>query len=100
MFSKLYISTFSLTFPDGQVFTHSKDIPTVFEHFCYTYGDRNNVLETPIGNIGVALCWEQIRYDTVRRMAGKVDLILAGSCWWGWCSDDLKELQDIIKRTS
>ena len=39
------LNTFSLTFPDGQVFTHSKDIPTIFEHFSYTYGDENNVLE-------------------------------------------------------
>ena len=87
------LNTFSLTFPSGEVFTHSKDIPTLIEHFSYTYGDKNNVLETSIGNIGVALCWEQIRYDTIKRMVGKVDLILAGSCWWGFCSDDPKELQ-------
>lgn len=91
------LNTFSLTFPDGQVFTHSKDIPTFFEHFCYNHGDENNVLETPIGNIGVALCWEQIRYNTVRRMAGKVDLVLAGSCWWGFCEDDPKEIQALDK---
>jgi len=87
------LNTFSLTFPSGEVFTHSKDIPTLIEHFSYTYGDKNNVLETSIGNIGVALCWEQIRYDTIKRMVGKVDLILAGSCWWGFCSDDPQELQ-------
>lgn len=91
------LNTFSLTFPNGQVFTHSKDIPTIFEHSSYTYGDENNVLETPIGNIGVALCWEQIRYDTVRRMIGRVDLVLAGSCWWGFCEDDPKELQSLSK---
>lgn len=89
------LNTFSLTFPDGQVFTHSKDIPTVYEHFCYNDGDENNVLETPIGNIGVALCWEQIRYNTVRRMAGKVDLVLAGSCWWGFCGDDPKGFEEL-----
>ena len=89
------LNTFSLTFPDGQVFTHSKDIPTLIEHFSYTYGDENNVLETPIGNIGVALCWEQIRYNTLKRMIGKVDLVLTGSCWWGFCEDDAKELQKL-----
>ncbi|AWI03586.1 carbon-nitrogen hydrolase family protein [Clostridium drakei] len=93
------LNTFSLTFPNGEVFTHSKDIPTVFEHFCYTYGDKNNVLETPIGNIGVALCWEQIRYDTVKRMIGKVDLLLNGSCWWGFCEDDTRDLHDTTKET-
>lgn len=81
-------NTFCLVFPDGRTFCHSKDIPTVLENFCYTYGDKNNVLETPIGNIGVAMCWENMRYDTVRRMQGKVDLIVGGSCWWELCESD------------
>lgn len=73
---------FCLVFPSGEVFEHKKDIPTQFENCYYTEGDENNVLVTPIGNIGVALCWEMIRYDTLRRIAGQVDLILSGSCWW------------------
>lgn len=92
-------NTFSLTFPNGQVFTHSKDIPTALEQFCYTYGDENNVLETPIGKIGVAMCWEQIRYNTVRRMVGKVDLILTGSCWWGSSKEDPIEFQKFSKES-
>lgn len=81
-------NTFCLAFPDGQMFCHSKDIPTVLENFCYTYGDKNNVLETPIGNIGVAMCWENMRYDTVHRMQGKVNFIVGGSCWWELCESD------------
>jgi predicted amidohydrolase len=73
---------FSLVFPNGEVFEHRKDIPTQFENCYYTNGDENNVLATPIGNLGVAMCWEMIRYDTLKRIIGKVDLILAGSCWW------------------
>ena len=73
---------FRLVFPNGEVFEHRKDIPTQFENCYYTNGDECNVLATPIGNIGVALCWEMIRYDTLRRISGKVDLVLAGSCWW------------------
>jgi predicted amidohydrolase len=75
-------NTFILVFPDGAVFEHKKDIPTQFENCYYTNGDENNILVTPIGNIGVALCWEMIRYDTLRRISGKADLVLAGSCWW------------------
>lgn len=75
-------NAFDLVFPNGEVFEHKKDIPTQFENCYYTNGDENNVLITPIGNIGVALCWEMIRYDTLRRIAGNVDLVLAGSCWW------------------
>jgi len=73
---------FELVFPNGEVFAHKKDIPTQFENCYYTNGDENHVLNTPIGNIGVALCWEMIRYDTVKRLSGKVDIVLAGSCWW------------------
>lgn len=73
---------FTLAFPSGEIFEHKKDIPTQFENCYYTNGDENNVLVTPIGNFGVALCWEMIRYNTLKRISGKVDLILAGSCWW------------------
>lgn len=73
---------FELVFPSGETFGHKKDIPTQFENCYYTHGDTDNVLITPIGNIGVALCWEMIRYDTLKRLAGKVDIILCGSCWW------------------
>ncbi|MCA9184507.1 MAG: hypothetical protein KDA99_02770, partial [Planctomycetales bacterium] len=31
--------------------------------------------------IGVAICWEQIRYRTARRLRAKVDLVLAASAW-------------------
>lgn len=87
------LNTFSLTFPTGETYYHSKDIPTVIENYCYTNGDTNRVFKTPIGNIALALCWEQIRYNTLRDMNGKVDLILAGSCWWGFTENDPKELQ-------
>lgn len=88
-------NTFTLTFPDGKVYEHSKDIPTIFEHYIYNDGDDNYVFETPIGNIGVALCWEQIRYNTLKRMAGKVDFILVSSCWWGFSSNDAEVLQNL-----
>jgi predicted amidohydrolase len=77
---------FQLVFPDGKIFSHKKDIPTIAENCYYTRGDENNILKTPIGDIGVALCWEMNRYDTLMRLSQKVDLVLAGSCW-----EDLRE---------
>ena len=61
-------NVFQLVFPNGQVYSHKKDIPTQFENCYYTKGDTVNLLQTPIGNIGVALCWEMLRYDTVKRL--------------------------------
>ena len=75
-------NTFDLVFPGGAIFSHKKDIPTQFENCYYTGGDTEHILHTPIGNVGVALCWEMIRADTLKRLIGKADFILAGSCWW------------------
>ena len=72
---------FQLVFPDGNIFSHKKDIPTTAENCYYTCGDEDNILKTPIGDIGVALCWEMLRYDTLKRLSQKVDIVLAGSCW-------------------
>ena len=82
---------FELVFPGGETFTHKKDLPTQFENCYYTKGDTNRILHTPIGDIGVALCWEMIRYDTIRDLSAKADLILAGSCWWDLPDNALPE---------
>lgn len=73
---------FQLVFPSEEVFEHRKDIPTQIENCYYTNGDECNILSTPIGNIGIALCWEMLRYDTVKRLINKADIVLTGSCWW------------------
>lgn len=86
--AKEIYNTFGLFFPTGETFYHNKDIPTALENFCYTNGDENRVFETPLGRIGVAMCWEQIRYNTIREMAGLVDFVVAGSCWWGFTPED------------
>jgi predicted amidohydrolase len=88
-------NTFQLVFPNGDSYTHHKDIPTQFENCYYTNGDENNILHTPVGDIGVALCWEMIRYDTVKRLLGKVDFVLAGSCWWDLPEDASPERQPL-----
>ncbi|BBF43536.1 nitrilase/cyanide hydratase and apolipoprotein N-acyltransferase [Lachnospiraceae bacterium KM106-2] len=82
------LNTFSIVMPDGTCYHHSKDIPTAIESLYYEKGDQISVFETSIGRIGVAMCWEQIRYQTVRRMIGKVDFVVAGSCWWNFCKED------------
>ena len=104
-------NTFVLATPDGQIHTHDKDFPTSnIESSVYAGGEddeyikelsrRGAVIEppTPIpsraGNIksavfpltggsavGAALCWEQCRLRTARRLTGRVDLILAASGW-------------------
>jgi predicted amidohydrolase len=75
-------NTFALAFPDGSVFFHDKDQPTMWENCYYIGGSDDGVLDTPAGPVGAALCWEMIRTRTARRLLGKVNLVLGGSCWW------------------
>lgn len=73
---------FELVFPDHSTYRHKKDIPTQIENCYYIAGDTAHLLRTPIGTFGVALCWEMIRYDTLRHITGAADIILSSSCWW------------------
>ena len=75
-------NTFVLVFPDGSLFYHDKDQPTMWENCYYVGGNDDGILNTKLGNIGVALCWEFVRSRTVKRLRNKVDIILGGSCWW------------------
>lgn len=87
---------YGLFFPNGECFYHRKDIPTGLENFCYTGGDDISAFDTPLGRIGIAICWEQLRYQTVKRMAGKIDLLVGGSCWWGFVREDGKITYDSL----
>lgn len=75
-------NTFVLAFPDGTTYFHDKDQPTMWENCYYIGGKDDGVLETKVGNIGVALCWEFVRSRTARRMLNRVDIVVGGSCWW------------------
>lgn len=89
-------NVFGLFFPDGAQYFHRKDIPTALENFCYTKGDEESAFDTPYGKIGVVMCWEQLRYQTVKRMAGKVDFIIGGSCWWNFTPEDGANVYDTL----
>jgi predicted amidohydrolase len=75
-------NTYVLAFPDGQWISHDKDQPTMWENCYYIGGKDDGYMETPAGPIGAAVCWEMIRTRTARRLRGRVDLLVGGSCWW------------------
>jgi predicted amidohydrolase len=103
-------NTFVLACPDGTLLTHDKDFPTmVFESTFFAGGEDDayarqltsdgartssqRVAPRPDNNvegafahngvgIGTAMCWEIVRHRTAKRLAGKVDLLLAASGWW------------------
>jgi predicted amidohydrolase len=103
-------NTFVLASPTGDVYTHDKDFPTTdIESAVYAAGEDDEFVKELRGttkvqtaqpipsrpqniksavfnlgsgrNVGAALCWEQCRYRTARRLTGRVDLLLAASGW-------------------
>jgi len=75
-------NTFFLVSPDGTHQKHDKDLPTMWENCYYRRGEDNGILDSPVGNVGAALCWEFIRTQTVRRLRGQVAMVVGGTCWW------------------
>jgi predicted amidohydrolase len=75
-------NSFLLVMPDGATWRHDKDFPTYWETCYYEKGSDDGLLSTPLGRMGAALCWEMVRSGTVRRLAGRIQLLLAGSTWW------------------
>jgi predicted amidohydrolase len=78
-------NAFLLVTPDGEVAgRHDKDLPTMWENALYVgsaAGD-DGVIEADGLSVGAAVCWELMRTQTVRRLAGRIDLALTGSGWW------------------
>ena len=70
----------------GIVGRHDKDLPTMWEHALYVGGRDDGLQQVRVADeamhVGTALCWELTRRRTVDRLAGRVDLVLAGSGWW------------------
>ncbi|MEV6102780.1 carbon-nitrogen hydrolase family protein [Nocardia sp. NPDC051981] len=66
----------------GVVGRHDKDLPTMWENAFYIGGHDDGVLAAGGLRIGAAVCWELMRTQTVRRLRGRVDLVMAGSGWW------------------
>jgi predicted amidohydrolase len=77
-------NTFVAAFPDGRTVLHDKDQPTMWENCYYVGGADDGVWTTSFGRVGVALCWEFIRTRTARRLRGRVDMVIGGTCWWDW----------------
>jgi predicted amidohydrolase len=74
-------NTLVLARPDGSWATHDKDIPTMWEGCYYRGGSDDGVAEAGGLRVGLAVCWEFIRWQTARRLRSRVDLVLGGSCW-------------------
>lgn len=75
-------NTYFFVQPDGRYFTHDKDLPTMWENCFYQPGQDEGNMQTDLGGVGAAVCWELIRSQTVRRLRGHIRLAMTGNHWW------------------
>jgi predicted amidohydrolase len=75
-------NTYCLAAPDGRIQTHDKDQPTMWENGYYIAGADDGVVDTEYGTAGLAVCWELVRWRTIRRFAGRVRFAITGNQWW------------------
>jgi len=75
--------TYVVAEPDGSLHLHDKDQPSMWENNYYTAGRDDGLFTTALGTVGCAMGFEWARSRTARRLRGKVEVVLGGSCWWG-----------------
>jgi predicted amidohydrolase len=76
-------NAFFLATPEGIAGRHNKDIPTMWENCFYMGGTDDGLIDIRELTVGVALCLEFNRTQTVARLRGKADLVVGGSFVWG-----------------
>jgi predicted amidohydrolase len=74
--------TFLLTGPHGEVLSYRKQYPAFFEQLYFSRGRTAGVFNTPLGRIGVMICWDMVHSRLCRELeAAKLDLLLISSAW-------------------
>lgn len=74
-----FYNTFVLASPEGNIIGRvRKRPPASIEAYFYTAGSDRHVIETELGKIGVAICYENLLYDQICSLYDEnVDLLLS-----------------------
>jgi predicted amidohydrolase len=91
-------NAYLLAGPEGVIGRHDKDLPTMWENAFYIGGHDDGIIDTGAHRVGAAMCWELMRTQTVRRLRGRVDLVMAGSGWWSVPAWKPRALFDRLER--
>jgi predicted amidohydrolase len=73
--------TFLLTGPSGEVLSYRKQYPAFFEMLYFHRGNSIGIFDTPLGRLGLMVCWDMVHPRLSREMAGRIDLLLICSAW-------------------
>jgi N-carbamoylputrescine amidase len=73
--------TLVLVSPAGRSWAYRKRYLPFFEKLYFTPGRGVGVLDTPLGRIGVMICWDMFHNRLARELSGRIDLLLICSAW-------------------
>lgn len=74
-------NTFVLVSPFGRTWTYRKRFLPLYEKLFFTPGRDVGIFDTPLGRIGVMVCWDMIHGRLAREMRGGIDLLIVSSAW-------------------
>lgn len=73
--------TLVLTTPCGTTHCYRKRYPAFFEKLYFSAGRGEGIFHTPLGRIGVMICWDMVQPRLLRELAGRIDLLIISSAW-------------------
>jgi len=101
-----FYNSFFLAAPNGELAGRvRKSTPAGPEAYFYRAGDDSHVIETPLGRIGVSICYEQMLSSVVRELhAAEIDLLLMPhsaprpTAQRGFSDRDVRRFLNLIRR--
>ncbi|WP_422365932.1 carbon-nitrogen hydrolase family protein [Pelagibius sp.] len=100
-----FYNSFVLAAPDGELAGRvRKSTPAAVESYFYRAGSDPHVIDTPLGRIGVSICYEQMLSTVVQELqAAKIDLLLMPhsvprpTAQRGFTESDVERMLDLVR---
>lgn len=73
-------NTALLVAPNGHLWRYDKNFPFTWERAYFREGRGITIADTPLGKLGMMICWDSAHAEQWARYAGKVDALLIMSC--------------------
>lgn len=76
-----HYDTFMLAAPSGERFYYRKQHLPLFERLYFDRDTQPGIFDTPLGRMGVLICWDTTSDQAIDALQGRIDLVLICSAW-------------------